>query len=86
MRRATTSGCMPARGGSVINNIGFTVFCNKFGGKHIFHIARIKFCIGDVIDGRINLRIFNCRWHIFNTDNLPHLAGYKIGNGTRAGV
>ena len=68
------------------DNIRTAVFGNKLICKNILHIAGIEQCVLNIIYLRVDLCILDCLGHVFNTYNFLGFLGYKVGNGSCAGI
>ena len=63
-----------------------SVLGNELVVENILHVASIELGVGDVVDIRVDLSVFDSLRHILDADNLTSLTSHEVGNSTRTGV
>ena len=68
------------------DDVGPTMFIDKLLIEHIFHITGKEQGVVNVVDLRINFRIFDGFGNVFYAYHLVGLSSHEISNGTCARV
>ena len=62
------------------------MFGNEFLGKNVLHVASVEQGVGYVVGCRIDFRILDGIFYVFNAYDFLGISGHEVGNSARSRV
>lgn len=68
------------------DHVGMPVLADEPGGQDILHVARVKVGVGDLVQGRVDLRVLDRLGDILDADHLAGPSRDEVGDGPGPGI